>query len=57
MSLILNIDTALDAASICLSANEQVLQFAENKNQKEHSSWLHRTIEQMLKNENRQIHH
>jgi tRNA threonylcarbamoyladenosine biosynthesis protein TsaB len=56
MSLILNIDTALDAASICLSANEQVLQFAENKNQKEHSSWLHRTIEQMLKNENRQIH-
>jgi tRNA threonylcarbamoyladenosine biosynthesis protein TsaB len=55
MSLILNIDTALNVASVCLSADEQVLQFAENKNQKEHSGWLHDTIQQLFKNEKLQI--
>jgi tRNA threonylcarbamoyladenosine biosynthesis protein TsaB len=55
MSLILNIDTALDVASVCLSADEEVLQFSENKNQKEHSGWLHSTIQQLFKNEKLQL--
>jgi tRNA threonylcarbamoyladenosine biosynthesis protein TsaB len=48
MSLILNIDTALDIASVCLAKEEQVLQFSANENQKEHSSWLHNSIAEVL---------
>jgi tRNA threonylcarbamoyladenosine biosynthesis protein TsaB len=48
MSYILNIDTALETASICLAKEEEVLGYAENKNQKDHSQWLHVTIEQLL---------
>lgn len=48
MSLILNIDTALDIASVCLAKEKQVLQFSANENQKEHSSWLHNSIAGIL---------
>ncbi len=55
MSLLLNIDTALEIASICLSNNSKVLQYAENATQKDHSGWLHKAIQQVLKNENLSI--
>ncbi len=48
MSLILNIDTSLDIASVCLSNEEQVLQFAVNEDQKDHASWLHITVAALL---------
>jgi tRNA threonylcarbamoyladenosine biosynthesis protein TsaB len=41
MSLILNIDTALDNASLCLSEEGNVLQLSSCENQQDHASWLH----------------
>lgn len=49
MSLILNIDTAVDAASICLAKNGETLQMATNENQKDHASWLHVAIAKIIK--------
>ena len=49
MSLILNIDTALDTASVCLANGEEILQLSFNKNQKDHAAWLHTTIAETLK--------
>lgn len=48
MALLLNIDTALENASACLSTEENVLSFTENKDQKDHASWLHTSIAAML---------
>jgi tRNA threonylcarbamoyladenosine biosynthesis protein TsaB len=48
MSLILNIDTALAIASVCISNNNKVLQYAENNIQKDHSTWLHPAIQQLM---------
>lgn len=44
MALILNIDTAINPASLCLSREAQSLQFALNNNQQDHASWLHLAI-------------
>ena len=49
MGLILNIDTAMEKASICLSREGRILALAENTAQKEHASWLHPAIEQMMR--------
>lgn len=48
MSLILNIDTALSTASVCLSKDGKVLSYLENPNQKDHSTWLHTAILNIL---------
>ena len=48
MSLILNIDTAVDTASVCLSKGSELLGFSSNENQKDHSSWLHATIAELF---------
>jgi tRNA threonylcarbamoyladenosine biosynthesis protein TsaB len=48
MSLLLNIDTALETASVCLSDDGKVLQFASNSEQKDHAAWLHVAIKQLL---------
>ena len=48
MSLILNIDTATDFASICLGKGNDVLCYAENKEQKNHASFLQPAIQQMM---------
>jgi len=48
MSLILNIDTALDIASVCLSKEGNVLQLSSSENQKDHASWLHTAIAELL---------
>jgi tRNA threonylcarbamoyladenosine biosynthesis protein TsaB len=52
MSYILNIDTALEKASVCLALKGEPLAFAENENQKGHSAWLHTTIQQILAENN-----
>jgi len=49
MSLILNIDTAVDAASVCLSKNEDIVALAVNENQKSQAGWLHQVIDEILK--------
>jgi tRNA threonylcarbamoyladenosine biosynthesis protein TsaB len=48
MSLILNIDTALDTASVCLSKDGNLLQLSSSENQKDHASWLHTEIAELL---------
>lgn len=44
MSLILNIDTALEKASICLAKNGRAITTSINKDQKDHASWLQTAI-------------
>jgi len=48
MSLILNIDTATEVARIGLAKDGKTLQTAENREQKDHASWLHPAIEKLL---------
>lgn len=48
MSLILNIDTALDTASVCLSENGKELQLSFSENQKDHALWLHTEITALM---------
>lgn len=49
MALILNIDTAGDMASICLGEDGQSLGYSSNENQKDHASWLHVAIDDLLR--------
>ncbi len=49
MALILNIDTALETASVCLSRDEEVLSMLQNNDQKDHAAWMHVAIESLLK--------
>src|SRR5688572_823057 len=52
MALILNIDTAVDEASVCLAANGKELFLEKNKKQKDHAAWLHLAIKHIFeKNE------
>ena len=48
MSLILNIDTAVDTASVCLAKDNELLQMAVNENQKDHAIWLNTAIADIL---------
>jgi tRNA threonylcarbamoyladenosine biosynthesis protein TsaB len=48
MALILNIDTAVETASVCLSENAELLQSFINDNRKDHASWLHPVIEKII---------
>ena len=52
MALILNIDTAVDLASLCLSKDGEVISFAKNESQKDHASWLHVTIKEIFEKNN-----
>ena len=48
MAIILNIDTAVDSAIVCVSENGEVLQSALNSQQKDHASWLHNAIRMVM---------
>ena len=50
MAILLNIDTAVETASVCLSDNTEVLRLAINENQKDHAAWLHMAITDVVKN-------
>ena len=59
MALILNIDTAVDTASICLSKDGEVLSIAKNRrkasfgeSQKDDAAWLHITIKEIFEKNN-----
>jgi tRNA threonylcarbamoyladenosine biosynthesis protein TsaB len=49
MAIILNIDTAVEMASVCLSNNTEVMKQAINENQKDHAAWLHTAIRDLVK--------
>jgi len=48
MATILNIDTAISSASVCLSRKAQVLRLALNTSEQDHASWLHLAIKNVL---------
>jgi tRNA threonylcarbamoyladenosine biosynthesis protein TsaB len=48
MALLLNIDTAIDKASICLARDGNVIDDATSTNQREQATWLHVAIEKMM---------
>jgi tRNA threonylcarbamoyladenosine biosynthesis protein TsaB len=50
MGIILNIDTAVDVASVCISKDGEMLELAVNHNQKDHAAWIHVAIEKLLSN-------
>jgi tRNA threonylcarbamoyladenosine biosynthesis protein TsaB len=56
MALILNIDTATEKASISLSQEGNSLLLSENLEQKEHASWLHQAIADMMGKAGRKMH-
>lgn len=47
MSYILNIDTAVSTASVCLAADEQPLSVKINPSQKDSAAWLHVAIKEI----------
>ena len=55
MALILNIDTAVEAASVCLAKDEKVLSIAKSESQKDHSLWLHVTIKEIFEKNNLEL--
>jgi tRNA threonylcarbamoyladenosine biosynthesis protein TsaB len=48
MALILNIDTATEYASVCLSENETILAMEESIDQKNHASFLQPAIQKIM---------
>jgi tRNA threonylcarbamoyladenosine biosynthesis protein TsaB len=48
VSYILNIDTAVVSASLCLSKDDEVLKLKINPSQKDHASWIHVAIKEMM---------
>jgi len=49
MSLILNIDTSSENASICIARNGDSIAMLENGQQKDHAAWIHPAIKLILK--------
>lgn len=49
MSLLLHIDTSLESASIALSAENKILDFASNDHQQDHAAWIHIALESLMK--------
>ncbi len=49
MALLLNIDTATENASICLSKDGNALRTMVNNQQRDHAAWIQPAIEQLLK--------
>jgi tRNA threonylcarbamoyladenosine biosynthesis protein TsaB len=56
MALILNIDTATEIASISLSEKGESLLVLKNNEQKEHASWLHTAIGEILRETGYGVH-
>jgi tRNA threonylcarbamoyladenosine biosynthesis protein TsaB len=52
MALLLNIDTATDQASVCLSLNTDLIQEIKSADQKNHGSFLQPSIQQILQQNN-----
>ena len=48
MALVLNIDTSVETASVCLSDHTEMLQLRVNTGRKTHVSWLHPAIQKII---------
>lgn len=48
MSLILNIDTSSETASVCVADNSMVMSVLKNENQKDHAGFIHTAIRELL---------
>jgi tRNA threonylcarbamoyladenosine biosynthesis protein TsaB len=48
LALLLNIDTATEVASVCVSLNGGPVAFRENQNQREHAAFVHVAVESVL---------
>jgi tRNA threonylcarbamoyladenosine biosynthesis protein TsaB len=48
MALVLNIDTAVSAASVCLAKDGKLLSVTRNDHQKDHAAWLHVAIKEIF---------
>ncbi len=55
MALILNIDTAIDTASVCLAKDGEILSIEKNQRQKDHAAWLHPAIKEMFEKNNLEL--
>jgi tRNA threonylcarbamoyladenosine biosynthesis protein TsaB len=55
MSLILNIDTATEQASVSLALEGKLLLEKINQQQMDHAAWIHTAIEELLKESGRQV--
>jgi tRNA threonylcarbamoyladenosine biosynthesis protein TsaB len=55
MALILNIDTAVETASICLAKDGEVLSIVRNESQKDHASWIHLAIKEIFEKNNSEL--
>ena len=55
LALIINIDTATESASVCLSMDSEILGFFNNDQQKEHASFLHHSIQTVLHDCNKSL--
>jgi len=55
MALILNIDTAVDIASVCLADDGRILSIERNERQKDHAAWLHPGIKEIFEKNNWQL--
>lgn len=48
MAFILNIDTAITNASVCLSKDDELINITANENMKDHAAWLQPAIKDLL---------
>jgi tRNA threonylcarbamoyladenosine biosynthesis protein TsaB len=48
VSIILNIDTAVEISSVCLAKNDQSLGLKINPSQKDSAAWLHMAIKELM---------
>ncbi|ANH79573.1 tRNA N6-adenosine(37)-N6-threonylcarbamoyltransferase complex dimerization subunit TsaB [Niabella ginsenosidivorans] len=48
MALILNIDTAVEQASLCLADDERVIASAENNIAHTHATWIHTAVKELF---------
>jgi tRNA threonylcarbamoyladenosine biosynthesis protein TsaB len=55
MAVILNIDTALDKASVCLASEGAVIGYSENSTQQDHAAWLHLAIRDVFNSANKKF--
>jgi tRNA threonylcarbamoyladenosine biosynthesis protein TsaB len=49
MAILLNIDTSVETASVCLSNDDELIRLALNENQKDHAAWLHTAIHDLVR--------
>ncbi len=57
MAYILNIDTAINNASVCLAEDDRLVNIAINENQKDHAAWLQPAIKNLVESAGIELKH